>query len=349
MNDSRLQCVLENVRDAQIPNLNDLEYLLSLNDEAKMAQLFDFASEVRRDYIGDGILMRGIIEFSSYCDNECLYCGLNKNNTTLKRFRLTKPEIMSALEVLIASKMKTLVLQSGEEKALDVHWLAGVVKEVKSKYDIAITLSCGEFPKDVYKLWRDAGADRYLLKIETSDKSLYEKFHPNMSYENRIRCLWDLKELGYQVGSGTLVGLKGQTAAHLAKDVLFYNDFKFDMLGIGLFIPHKQTKLASDNRGELDMTLKMLAVTRIVTKKTHLPATTATGSLGNGDNRIDALKAGANVIMPNYTPEPYRKAYEIYPGKRCVDEKPGLCNKCIEMMAKGLGRFVDYGRGDSLF
>ena len=345
---SRLQCILERVRDAKCPSKDDLICLLSLEDKQEMQTLYAFADKVRQDYVGDGILMRGIIEYSSYCDNECLYCGLNKNNTALNRYRLTKAQIMDALKVLIDSRMKTVVLQAGEDDQCTPEWVGDVVCEIKSKYEIAITLSAGEYPKEVYKLWREYGVDRYLLKIETSNRELYEKFHPDMEYDNRMRCLNDLRSLGYQVGSGTLVGLKGQTAEHLVQDILFYNDFQFDMLGIGLFIPHKQTKLGEDARGDLDMTLKMLALTRIVTKKTHLPATTATGSLGNGDNRIDALKAGANVIMPNYTPAPYRKYYEIYPNKRCVDEKPGLCNKCIEMMAKGLGRSVDYTRGDSL-
>lgn len=347
MNKNRLHHVLERVYESEMPAKEDLVQLLSLNAKEELSELYCFADQVRKEHVGDGILMRGIVEFSSYCRNKCLYCGLNANNKSLERYRMTKQEIVDAIKPLVDCGLKTVVLQSGEDEEISPELLADVLREIKSRYGIAITLSVGEWPFEAYKLWNEAGADRYLLKIEASVKDVYEKFHPEMSYENRIRCLKDLRTLGYQVGSGSLVGLKGQTPETYAEDILFFKKFNFDMIGIGLFIPHKQTELGEERRGDLDMTLKVLALTRIVTRNTHLPATTATGSLGGRDNRIDALQAGANVIMPNFTPLQYRKLYEIYPNKRCVDEKSGEC-RSIEIMAKGIGRFVDYSRGDSL-
>ena len=197
-------------------------------------------------------------------------------------------------------------------------------------------------------MWKEAGADRYLLKIETSDPDLYTQLHPGMSFENRRRCLQDLRDLGYQTGSGNLVGLKGQTVTYLARDIQFFKGGNFDMISVGPFIPHPQTPLAREPAGGLLMTLKMTALARIVSRNAHIPATTAIGSLHGRDERPKALVAGANVVMPNFTPAPYRRDYEIYPNKRCLSEDAGLCPACLEHMVAGIGRWVDYSRGDSL-
>jgi biotin synthase len=211
---------------------------------------------------------------------------------------------------------------------------------------MAVTLSVGERARQDYKLWSQKGADRYLLKIETTDKVLYESLHPGMSFDNRINCLRDLKDLGYQTGSGIIIGLKGQTFVSIARDILFFKDWDLDMIGIGPFIPHQATELGGELPGSAELTIKTVALTRIVTKNALLPATTALGSLGK-DFRVDALKAGANVLMPNFTPLRYRKLYEIYPGKKCIDEPVGACPSCMETLARSIGRRIDYSKGDS--
>jgi biotin synthase len=287
------------------------------------------------------------VEFSSFCQNDCFYCGLRKKNRTLNRYRLDHDEILKSIDLITSCNIKTVVLQSGEDNELDAEWLAELVRKIRSSCDIAVTLSVGEYSKADYKLWKEAGADRYLLKIETTDEKLYSGLHPGMSFENRLQCLKDLKDLGYQVGSGIIVGLPDQTAESLARDILFFQDQDLDMIGIGPFIPHERTPLAKSSRGELMLTLKALALTRIVTRNSHLPATTALGSLGD-DHRIEALEAGANILMPNFTPAPYRKLYEIYPGKRCVEEPTGSCAACMDVIARSIGRYIDYSRGDSL-
>jgi biotin synthase len=240
-----------------------------------------------------------------------------------------------------------VVLQSGETAGLDPGWFAQTIRDIKKRFDISVTLSVGEKNRDAYKLWKEAGADRYLLKIETTDDKLYERMHPGMSFENRVRCLGDLRELGYQTGSGNIIGLPGQTLESIARDILFFKEHDFDMIGIGPFIPHPGTELGEKHKGTVDLALKTVALTRIVTKNAHLPATTALGSLGK-DHRVDGLKAGANVLMPNFTPAPYRKLYEIYPDKRCLDEPVGACAFCVEGMARSIGRCVDYGKGNSI-
>jgi biotin synthase len=328
------------------PGIADLEFLLSREKPQELERIFNFADQVRKQFLGGGILLRGLIEFSNHCRNSCYYCGLNRNNKQLERYRLSKSEILECVEKLYSCGIKTVVLQSGEEDDLDPLWLKGLIEEIKAEFEIAITLSVGERSKEEYKIWRFAGADRYLLKIETSDKKLYDSLHSNMDFENRLRCLGDLRELGYQVGSGNMIGLKGQTLKILARDIVFFKEQSFDMIGIGPFIPHPQTRLASLKQGEVDLTLKVLALTRIVTKNSHLPATTALGSLEE-DFRIKGLKAGANVLMPNFTPLKYKKLYEIYPNKRCINEPTGACGSCMEELARSAGRYIDYSRGDS--
>jgi len=342
---SDLESLLNKVYESAEPELADLEVLLSLEKEEARC-LFDFADRQRRAHMGEGIFLRGIVEFSNFCARTCCYCGLNRNNKMLKRYRLTRQEVCKSVENIHSCGLSTVVLQSGEDDCLDPFWLGSIISEIKSTFDIAVTLSVGEKDRDIYKMWRQAGADRYLLKIETSDKELYESLHPGMSFENRLHCLRALKELGYQTGCGIIVGLKGQTLKSIARDILFFKKEDFDMIGIGPFIPHPQTQLKGQDAGSVFLTLKTVALTRIVTKNAHLPATTALGSL-EGDSRTQALSGGANVLMPNFTPQPYRPLYEIYPNKRCVQEQVTACAPCMETMAASLGRPIDYARGDS--
>jgi biotin synthase len=344
----RFEALLDRMYAAAMPALADIEAVLRIEEPEELQSLFDFAEAVRRQFVGDGVLLRGIIEFSNVCRNTCLYCGLNRGNRRLPRYRLTREQIRAAAEQIRAAGIKTVVLQSGEEDDLDADWLSEIIARIKSSLDLAVTLCVGERSYAEYQLWRAAGADRYLLKIETSDPDLYGQLHPGMSFANRRRCLQDLAELGYQTGSGDLVGLRGQTVTHLARDVQFFKEGNFDMISVGPFIPHPETPLAQEPAGDLWMTLKMTALARIVSRNAHIPATTAIGSLHGRDERPKALAAGANVLMPNFTPAPYRRHYEIYPNKRCMSEDLGACPACMELMVAGIGRWIDYSRGDSL-
>ena len=346
MNIQNIQDVIDRVYSAHLPDCSDIECLLSLEHDNDIEILLNFADKVRKKFVGDEILIRGLIEFSNYCRNTCFYCGLNKNNTNLQRYRLTDTQIMNAVQEIVNAKIKTVVLQSGEDDSVDAVWLKELVEQIKAEFDIAITLSVGERSYEDYRLWREAGADRYLLKIETTDRKVYHSLHTKMSFENRLECSKNLKRLGYQNGSGCLVGLKGQTIKSLAEDIIFFKKEKFEMLGIGLFIPHEATPLKNEPLGNLKLALKVIAVTRIVTKDVNMPATTAIGSIGKSDARLLALKAGANVLMPNFTPESYKKLYEIYPGKKCTFEKTNGCLSELENMAKSINRSILYSRGD---
>lgn len=343
----KIESVLQRLCDSPEPDRRDLVFLLNLRRESDRRALFAFADKVRKEILGNGVFLRGIIEFSNVCRNSCLYCGLNINNKKLQRYSLSRERIMESVQEISQSGIKTVVLQSGESAELDCFWLKDVIEEIKSRFGLAVTLSVGERRYEDYKAWREAGADRYLLKIETSNSALYQSLHPGMSFEDRLRCLKDLKGLGYETGCGNIVGLKGQTPEILAEDIIFFKSRDFEMIGIGPFIPHHQTPLGCYVSGDVNLTLVTLALTRIVCKYPNMPATTALGSLGE-DYRIDGLEAGANVLMPNFTPQPYRKLYEIYPGKRCVQEKSGSCASCMETMVRSIDREIDYSRGDAV-
>lgn len=340
--------VLERIHAAEAPDLADLEFVLRIADPVELSPLFHFADAVRHESVGDGVLLRGIVEFSNICRNTCRYCGLNRRNTRLERYRLTRDQILAAVRNIREAGIKTVVLQSGEEDNLDADWLTEVIAAIGRSVDAAVTLCVGERSREEYRAWKLAGADRYLLKIETSDPGLYRELHPGMSFENRTRCLEDLAALGYQTGSGNLVGLKGQTVESLAGDLRFFQRGRFDMISVSPFIPHSQTPLAGEPAGDLMMTLKMIALTRIVCPKAHIPASTAIGSLHGRDERARALAAGANVVMPNFTPNPVRRLYDIYPGKTGCDLPPRQSVAAVERMAAAMGRWVDYARGDAL-
>ena len=347
MNMFKLNVLLKRIYESDLPDLDDLEQVLSLENQVELNELFHFADRVRKEFCGDGIFLRGIIEFSSFCDKECFYCGLNKNNRKLSRYWMSQEELLKSVEHLVSCNIKTVVLQSGEDQALDALWLKNVILEIKSKFDIAVTLSVGERNIGDYRIWKQAGVDRYLLKIETSDEGLYLSMHPQMDFKQRLVCLDNLAKLGYQVGSGNIIGLPGQSLKTIAQDILFFKQRNFDMIGIGPFIPHTDTQFSAAARGQAPLTLKAIALTRIVTRNAHIPATTALGSLEQ-DYRWEGLKCGANILMPNFTPQPYRKLYQIYPGKKCIDEPVGACNFCMDGAAKDINRFIDYTKGDSL-
>lgn len=348
MNRNRIQNVLEQVYTAAEPDIRDIIFLLELNQPQDIEMLYGFADQVRKDFAEDEIYVRGIIEFSSYCRNGCVYCGLNKNNSSLERYRLSREQIFECVENLTDTGIKTVVLQSGEDDSLEPDWLATLIEDIKSDNNIAVTLSVGEWTKKDYKLWRQAGADRYLLKIETSNRELYRKLHPDMSYDNRLRCLEDIEELGYQTGSGCIVGLPGQRIEDLAEDILFFKRWDFDMLGIGPLVPHHSTALANEKHGDIDLTLKVIALTRIVTKRAHLPANTALQTIGSDPALRTALSAGANVVMPNFTMPSVKKLYEIYPNKGCIFESPEQAVACLNSIAADKNRKISLSRGDAI-
>lgn len=306
-------------------------------------QLFNAADSVRKQFVGDDIHLRGLIEFSNICKQNCHYCGLRKDNFKITRYRLSSEEILDFAKKAVEYGYKTLVLQSGEDAFFTKEKLESIIKEIK-KLDVAITLSCGERTYEEYKAFKEAGADRYLIRIETTDKKLYKKLHPNMDFENRLRCLKDLSSLGYEVGTGCLVGLPEQTIESLADDILFFKSINADMIGIGPFIPNENTPLKDANGGSFIMAKKVMAITRLLLPDTNIPATTAMESL-EPNGRILALQGGANVVMPNVTEGEYRKYYELYPGKICINDTPSKCINCISGKIKSIGRTVsnDYG------
>ncbi|MEN6305067.1 MAG: [FeFe] hydrogenase H-cluster radical SAM maturase HydE [Armatimonadia bacterium] len=322
----------------------DLAALLETSDPAVADVLLAAADTTRREHLGDGVQLRALIEFSNHCTRTCHYCGLRAANEAIPRYRMPLEEIVQAALRASALGYQTVVLQSGEDPWYTCDRVSWLVREIKAQTGTAITLCLGERPRDHYAAWRDAGADRYLLRIETSSSVLYHALHPGMSFGNRLRCLQTLKALGYQLGSGILIGLPGQTPLLLAKDLLFLRDLQPDMVGMGPFISHPQTPLAHHPGGALDLTLRMMALARLLLPGCHLVATTALGSL-DPLGRERGLQVGANVLMPNATPRQYRADYEIYPNKICLDEEPEHCRGCIERRLNTIGRHVASGLG----
>ena len=314
-----------------------------LKDEKINGELFSYANSVREKYVGDEVHLRGLIEFSNICGRTCKYCGLRAANKNIERYRISAEDIVFYAQKASESGYRTVVLQSGEDEFYNAKKLAEIIKEIK-RFDVAVTLSVGEMSSDDYKLLKDAGADRYLLRIETTDRNLYKKLHPKMDFDNRLRCLKDLRTLGYEVGTGCLVGLEGQTIDSLAEDILFFREINADMVGIGPFIAHPNTPLKDSPNGSFTLALKVMAITRILLKNINIPATTAMETL-NPNGRIIALQSGANVVMPNVTAKEYRKKYELYPNKICINENPEQCRGCIEGKIKSIGRSIskDYG------
>lgn len=315
-----------------------IEFLSSTDDE-----LFKLADEVRKKHVGDDVHLRGLIEFSNYCKQNCLYCGIRRDNKECHRYRLEPEQIIEFAKKASGYGYKTVVLQSGEDPYYTIDKMKYILSEVK-KLDMAITLSIGEKTEEEYIAYKEAGADRFLIRIETTDRELYKKMHPNMDFDNRVECLRHLHKLGYEVGTGCLVGLPGQTIESLADDILFFKEINADMVGIGPFIPNPNTPLSEENGGKFDLALRVMATTRLLLPYANIPATTAMETL-NPNGRIIALQSGANVVMPNVTEGDYRKFYELYPGKICVNDTPAKCVGCITGKIKSIGREVSKTKG----
>ncbi len=327
----------------EIHQLTKEEIVSLLNSNEYDKELFEAADRVRKQYVGDEVHLRGLIEFTNICKRNCLYCGLRAQNSNIKRYRLQPEEIVDLAKKAVGYGYKTLVLQGGEDDYYNVERMTYIIKEIK-KLNVAMTLSLGEKTTEEYKAYKEAGADRYLLRIETTDKKLYEDMDPGMSHEERIRCLEDLKALDFEIGTGCLVGLPNQTMESLAEDILFFKSINADMIGIGPFIPNEDTPLKGEKGGDFTVSLKVMAITRLLLPDINIPATTAMESL-NKQGRIIALQSGANVVMPNVTEGEYRKLYALYPGKICVNDTPGHCRSCITGKINGIGRRVsgEYG------
>lgn len=324
-------------------DFNKLQIIKLLNDAEQQKTLFKKADDIRRQYVGDEVHLRGLIEFSNICRNNCLYCGIRRGNSKVVRYHMTEDELVDTARKAANIGFKTIVMQSGEDMYYTQDKMCRIIEAIK-KFDVAITLSIGERTYDEYKAFREAGADRYLMRIETTDKDLYHKLDPEMSWQHRYDCLMMIKELGYELGSGIMVGLPEQTVESIADDLLFLKNIGIDMAGIGPFIPHPQTPLAGAVGGTLDLALRTMAVMRLMMPDINIPATTAMESL-HPKGRIMALQAGANVVMPNVTEGEYRKLYELYPGKICVNDTPVHCRSCIGMKIEAIGRTIGKGYG----
>ena len=309
--------------------------------------LFEKARQFRRRYYGEDVYIRGLIEFTNHCKNDCYYCGLRRSNLHVQRYRLSRQEILDCCREGYALGYRTFVLQGGEDPAWTPEAIAGLVAAIKVQHpDCAVTLSVGEQSRQVYQLWFDAGADRYLLRQETANPGHYRQLHPpELSPENRKRCLWDLKEIGYQVGCGFMVGSPGQTPEHLAEDLLFIRQLEPDMVGIGPFLPQHDTPFRDKPAGDLHLTLFLLGLLRVMLPNVLLPATTALPTLDPQGRELGIL-AGANVCMPNLSPPGVREKYALYDNKACTGDEAAQSRRSLEQRMQAIGCRVVVHRGD---
>ncbi len=319
-------------------NLSGSELLTVLRTDAFDDALSAAADAVRRRVYGNAVFVRGLIEFTNYCKNDCYYCGIRCSSRSVQRYRLDKDTILACCDEGYALGYRTFVLQGGEDPYFTDERVCAIVSAIRERFpDCAITLSIGEKPRDSYRAFFDAGANRYLLRHETADPAHYAALHPAaLSAENRKRCLFDLKEIGYQVGSGFMVGSPFQTAENLVSDLRFLQELDPDMIGIGPFIPAENTPFADKAAGSLTLTLRLLSILRLMFPHVLLPATTALGTIAP-DGRELGLRAGANVVMPNLSPADVREKYALYEGKICTGEESAQCRACLETRVRAAG------------
>jgi biotin synthase len=328
---------------AGIVTRDGLTDLLSIQEREAFQPVFAESARVCRRHFGNRVYVRGIIEFSNFCRKGCFYCGINKANKNVGRYRLTLEEILTAAAFMKKQGALTVVLQSGEDPGSD-GLVIEAVKKIKNDLNLAITLSVGERDSKIYREFLKAGADRYLLRIETTDPALFKKLHPDDDLEYRMQCLFNLKKLGYEVGTGIMVGLPGQSFASIVGDLLFFRKLNPAMVGIGPFLPHQDTPLRGHRNTDIFLTLKVLALIRLLLPNSNLPATTAMGTI-DPTGRQQALRIGANVIMPNFTPSKYRENYKLYDNKICVSEEYGKCAACTAGIARAAGKRIVKSKG----
>lgn len=310
--------------------------------------LFEKAQRIRQQYYGNEVYLRGLIEFTNYCRNDCFYCGIRRSNRNVPRYRLTKDQILSCCEQGYGLGFRTFVLQGGEDGFYSDEVLVDIISSVKALFpDCALTLSVGERSYESYKAFYDAGADRYLLRHETADPLHYARLHPpSLTLEARKKCLMDLKKIGFEVGSGFMVGSPGQTSEQLAEDLLFLRELQPQMVGIGPFIAHHDTPFASEQSGTAELTLFMLGLIRLILPAVLLPATTALGTI-DPLGREKGIRAGANVVMPNLSPVEVRDKYTLYDNKICTGDEAAECRSCIDRRIRSIGYEIVVDRGDS--
>lgn len=329
---------------------NELVELIRLNKERTTASLSRAALSLKQKHYGNGIFARGLIEISSICKNNCFYCGIRADNKNAVRYRLSRDEILSCCDNGFRLGFRTFVLQGGEDLFYTDLIMCDIINSIKEKYpDCAVTLSIGEKSKESYKAYKAAGADRFLLRHETANDSHYSRLHPDeMTLEARKKCLYDLKDCGFQVGAGFMVGSPYQTEENLAEDLLFLKELEPQMVGIGPFLPHCDTPFADFPKGSYSLTITMLALTRLMLPRVLLPATTALATLDKKNGRCDAFLSGANVVMPNLSPNEYKKAYSLYDNKLSTGDEAAEGIRLLEKEIKRAGFFLDMSRGDNI-
>ncbi|GAB5615576.1 [FeFe] hydrogenase H-cluster radical SAM maturase HydE [Faecalimonas canis] len=341
--------LIQKLKDTQTLTKDEWITLIDHRTPELAKYLFSQAREIQKLYYGNKIYIRGLIEFTNICKNDCFYCGIRKSNQNACRYRLTKEDILECCQIGYSLGFRTFVLQGGEDGYFTDEKMMDMISSIKSAYpDCAITLSIGEKSYDSYKAFFEAGADRYLLRHETYAAGHYGKLHPHtLSAKNRQQCLWNLKDIGYQVGTGFMVGSPYQTTENLAEDMLFLKTLNPQMVGIGPFIPHHDTPFKSFPQGSLELTLFMLALIRLMLPKVLLPSTTALGTIAP-DGREQGILAGANVVMPNLSPKSVRKNYLLYDNKICTDSEAAEGIEQLKTQLRTIGYEISVSRGDSL-
>ena len=344
---SRAKELIDRLHETHSLSLEEYRELIESYTPDAADNAAEKAVEVRKAIYGTDVFTRGLIEISNICKNDCIYCGIRRSNTGCSRYRLTKEDILACADEGYSLGYRTFVLQGGEDPYFTDEVMCDIVSEIKSRYpDCAVTLSLGERSYESYLRLHRAGADRYLLRHETADEAHYQKLHPaEMSYGNRMKCLKELREIGYQVGCGFMVGSPYQTSHELAEDLKFIEEFSPDMCGIGPFIPHKDTPFANCEAGTAELTCFLLSVIRIIKPNILLPSTTALGTI-DPNGREKGILAGANVVMPNLSPVSVRKKYELYDNKICTGEESAQCRFCLENRVKSIGFEIVNDRGD---
>lgn len=337
---------IEMLVHGEMPDEESLLSLLLTEDEELIEALFAQARQVRETYYGKDIFIRGLVEFTNYCRNDCYYCGIRKSSKA-DRYRLDKDQVLECGHIGYELGFRTFVLQGGEDPWFNTERMECLIRALKAEYpDCAVTVSAGEHSDETYRRWKEAGADRYLLRHETADPEHYRHLHPSqMSWEHRIKCLNSLKRLGYQTGCGFMVGSPGQTPTHLVKELYFLREFRPQMVGIGPFIPHHDTPFANEKPGTLDMTLRLLALIRLILPDVLLPATTALSSINDRGRELGVL-AGANVVMPNLSPGEVRKKYMLYDNKAFLGSEAAEGLSDLKRRMEGIGYHVVSNRGD---
>ena len=342
-----VKCLIEKLEANRILSEGEFRTLLSEISDEDLDFLRELACHTAKKYFGNKIYIRGLIEFTNYCKNDCYYCGIRRSNKEAVRYRLSREEILNCADTGYSLGFRTFVLQGGEDPYYTDDFLEDLIKTIKAKYpDCAITLSIGEKSFDSYARLFKAGADRYLLRHETANEEHYKKLHPpSLSLQNRKQCLVNLKEIGYQVGAGFMVGSPCQTVDNIIEDLLYIKELNPHMVGIGPFIPHHQTPFSNEAAGSLRLTLLLLSIIRLMLPNVLLPATTALGTI-HPEGRELGILSGANVVMPNLSPTYVRKNYELYDNKICTGDEAAECRYCLERRINRIGYRIVVDRGD---